>query len=149
MFQLAKILLYDEEEAKDIVHDIFLKMMESDIVPAEEKIRSYLMTAVRNGCLNRIRKKSFTEQVRGLYSQDIETEWQNDQERMAALKNLYDFAESYLQEPHRTIFRLRFEGGLTLKEIAQKMDMNLKTVFKYLSTSIQNVQRQYKRNKML
>lgn len=144
MIHLARTLLYDDAEAEDVVQDVFVRLMESDIQPAEDKVRAYLTRAIRNGCINRIRQKSMTEQLRGLYSLDVDTDCQQDEQRMATLEAIIDFAETHLEEPHLTIFRLRFEEDLKLKDIASRLDMNLKTVFKYLSQSIQSVQKQFK-----
>ena len=144
MFRLARTLLYDTQEAEDAVQDVFVRLMQSDIAPAEEKARAYLMAAVRNGCINRIRQKSLAEQVRNLYTREAEADWQNTEAQMQAVETVCDYADNHLTEPHRTIFQLRFRDGLTLKEIAQRLDMNLKTVFKYLSQSIQSVQKVYR-----
>ena len=46
MFRLARTLLYDTQEAEDAVQDVFVRLMNSDIAPAEEKARAYLMAAV-------------------------------------------------------------------------------------------------------
>lgn len=144
MSHLARTLLYDDAEAEDVVQDVFVRLMESDIQPAEDKLKAYLMTAVRNGCISRIRKKAQAEQFRELYSLDAESDWQQVEQRMATLEAICDFAESHLEEPHLTIFRLRFQEDLKLKDIASRLDMNLKTVFKYLSQSIQSVQKHFR-----
>ena len=144
MFHLARTLLYEDKEAEDVVQDVFVQLMQMDILPAPDKARAYLMTAVRNGCISRIKQKSTTEQVRSLYSIEVETDMQHTEERLETLEAVCDYADSHLTEPHRTIFRLRFNDGLKLKEIAQQLDMNLKTVFKYLSQSIQRVKEQFR-----
>lgn len=144
MIHLARTLLYADEEAEDVVQDIFVRLMEKDIFPPDDKVKSYLMTAVRNGCINRIRRKSMTEQIRSLYSIEAETDLMLIEQRLDTLDAVCDFADSHLSEPHRTIFRLRFKEDLTLKEIAQQLDMNLKTISKYLSQSIQEIQRFYR-----
>ena len=144
MSHLARTLLYDDAEAEDVVQDVFVRLMESDIQPAEDKLKAYLMTAVRNGCISRIRKKAQAEQFRELYSLDAESDWQQVEQRMATLEAICDFAESHLEEPHLTIFRLRFQEDLKQKDIASQLDMNLKTVFKYLSQSIQSVQKHFR-----
>lgn len=144
MIHLARTLLYDDAEAEDTVQDVFVRLMESGIQPAEDKLRAYLMTSVRNSCINRIRQKTLTEQFRELYSLDADKDWQQVEQRMATLDAICDFAENNLQEPHLTIFRLRFEEDLKLKDIASRLNMNLKTVFKYLSQSIQSIQKQFR-----
>lgn len=146
MIHLARTLLYAEEEAEDTVQDVFVRFMETSHEGESPKnAKAYLMTAVRNSCINRIRQKSLTEQVKNLYSIDVQTDMRYVEERLEALDVVCDYADQHLPEPHRSIFRLRFKEGLTLKEIAQQLDMNLKTVFKYLSQSIQNVQKQFRK----
>ena len=144
MIHLAKTLLYNDEEAEDAVQNVFVRLIERDIPPAGDRAKAYLMTAVRNGCINRIKQKTLTEQFRKLYSMDMESDWQHAEQRMAMLENICDYADNNLHEPHRTIFQLRFEEGLKLKDIASRLDMNLKTVFKYLGQSIQSIQKQFK-----
>ena len=144
MIHLARILLYDDQEAEDAVQDVFVRILEGDSLPAEDKARAYLLTAVRNSCINRIKRKALAEQFRELYSVDAEADWQHAEQRMATLQAISDYAENPLSEPHRTIFRLRFQEDLKLKDIASRLGMNLKTVFKYLSQSIQSVQEQFK-----
>ncbi|MBO4800549.1 MAG: sigma-70 family RNA polymerase sigma factor [Bacteroidaceae bacterium] len=144
MICLARTLIYAEEEAEDTVQDVFVRLLEADILPAEDKARAYLMKAVRNGCINRIRKKSLTEQIQSLYSIEAETDLLFIEERLETLDAVCDFADTHLSEPHRTIFRLRFQEDLTLKDIAKRLDMNLKTVFKYLGQSIEEMQKHYR-----
>ena len=144
MIHLARTLLYDDEEAMDTVQDVFVRLLEGDSLPAEDKARAYLMTAVRNGCINRIKRKTLTEQFQKLYSLETEADWQNDEQRMATLQAICDYADGHLTEPHRTIFRQRFEEDMKLKDIASQLDMNLKTVFKYLSQAIKSLQKQFK-----
>lgn len=143
MIRLARTLMYDYSEAEDIVQDIFVRLMQSDILPADDKVRAYLMAAVRNGCINRIRKKSITNQFRELYSMDIDSDWQHIEQRMETIDAICDYAENHLQEPHLTIFRLRFEDDMKLKDIANQLGMNLKTVFKYLSQSIDEIHKHF------
>lgn len=143
MIRLARTLMYDYSEAEDIVQDIFVRLMQNDILPADDKVRAYLMTAVRNGCINRIRKKSITNQFRELYSMDIDSDWQHIEQRMETIDAICDYAENHLQEPHLTIFRLRFEDDMKLKDIANQLGMNLKTVFKYLSQSIDEIHKHF------
>lgn len=142
MMRLARTLLYSDEEAEDVVQDVFMRLIEADILPAEAKTRAYLLSAVRNSCFNCIKRKSLTERVKSLYPIEMESGWQDANDRMEQFDAVCDFAEDHLKEPHRSIFRLRFKEGLKLREIATQLDMNIKTVFKYLSQSVKDIQRQ-------
>ena len=144
MLRLARTLLYDDMEAEDTVLDVFLKLGQSDILPSDDKMRAYLLTAVRNGCMNHIRQMLFADRFRKLYPLEFNDDWQLDELRMQTLDAIRDYAETHLQEPHLSIFRLRFEEDLKLKDIASRLDMNIKTVFKYLSQSIACIQKQFR-----
>ena len=47
MIHLARTLLYADEEAEDVVQDVFVRLMESDLCPSDDKMHAYLLTAVR------------------------------------------------------------------------------------------------------
>ena len=78
MIHLARVLLGDDGEAEDVVQDIFLRIADSDILPQND---SYLITAVRNACLNMIRQMQLHERVKNLLPIEDET----DQQPIAAL----------------------------------------------------------------
>ena len=63
MIHLARVLLSNDEEAEDVVQDIFLRVADSDIPPQND---SYLLVSVRNACLNRIRQKQLHDKVKDL-----------------------------------------------------------------------------------
>jgi RNA polymerase sigma-70 factor (ECF subfamily) len=50
MYRLARTILYDEDESKDAVSEVFTKLLRADIEPQEDKLQGYLMTSVRNKC---------------------------------------------------------------------------------------------------
>ena len=48
MIRLAKRILYDDEESRDVVSEVFATLIRVDILP--QNIEGYLMTSVRNRC---------------------------------------------------------------------------------------------------
>ena len=60
MYRLARTILYDEDESKDAVSEVFTKLLRADIEPQEDKLQGYLMTSVRNKCRDVLRHKSVT-----------------------------------------------------------------------------------------
>jgi RNA polymerase sigma factor (sigma-70 family) len=138
MFHLARTLLGADDEAEDVVQDVFARLMETDIIPEAEGIRAYLMSAVHHGCTNIIRRTAMRQQVESLYPVDGTTDLQPIDQMTEQLDAIQAYAND-LTEPHRSIFHLRFDEGLTLKEIAQRLGMNQNTVYKYLRQSIQQI----------
>ncbi len=142
MIHLASVLLGNDEEAEDVVQDIFLRVADSDIVPEND---NYLLTAVRNACLNRIRQMQLHDKVKGLMPTDDETDLQPIDKQLERLDDIATYVDEQLEEPHRSIFHLRFDEDLTVSEIARRLGLNPNTAYKYLMQGIQRI-RQHLRN---
>ena len=140
MIHLASVLLGDGGEAEDVVQDIFLKLADSDILPQND---SYLLTAVRNACLNRIRQMQLQQRVKNLLP--VETETYQLSVNMEQLDDIAVFVDEQLEEPHHSIFHLRFDEDLTIAEIARRLNLNPNTTYKYLAQSIQKIRNHFKR----
>ena len=150
MSHLARVLLGGE--AEDVVQDIFLRIADSDILRPEglsvaripPKNDSYLLIAVRNACLNRIRQMQLHERVKNLLPIEDETDLQAIDRQLEQLEDISAFVDEQLEEPHRSIFHLRFDEDLTIAEIARRLGLNPNTAYKYLAQSIQKIRNHFK-----
>ena len=142
MIHLARVLLGDDGEAEDVVQDIFLRVANSEITTKSE---GYLLTAVRNACLNRIRQIQLHERVKKLLPIKDETDLQPIDRQLERFDNIAAFADEQFEEPHRSIFHLRFDEDLTIAEIARRLGLNPNTTYKYLAQSIQKIRNHFKR----
>ena len=61
MYRLAFALLHDNEEARDMVSDVFSKLWDAKII--EDTASAYLMQSVKNACLNLIAQKNRDERL--------------------------------------------------------------------------------------
>ena len=143
MIHLASVLLGDDEEAEDVVQDIFLRVADSDIPPKND---NYLLTAVRNACLNRIRQMQVHDKVKGLMPIDDEADQQPIDKRLERLDDIAAYVDGQLEEPHRSIFHLRFDEDLIVSEIARRLGLNPNTVYKYLMQSIQQIRHHFEKH---
>ena len=141
MIRLARVLLGNDGEAEDVVQDIFLRMADSDVAPKSD---AYLLTAVRNACWNRIRQMQLRERVKNLLPIEDETDLQPVDRQWEQLEDISAFADEQLEEPHRSIFHLRFDEDLTIAEIARRLGLNPNTTYKYLAQSIQRIRNHFK-----
>ena len=143
MIHLASVLLGDDEEAEDVVQDIFLRVANSDIPPKND---NYLLTAVRNACLNRIRQLQLHDKVKGLMPIEDEANLQPIEKRLEQLDDIAAYVDEQLEEPHRSIFHLRFDEDLTVSEIARRLGLNPNTAYKYLMQSIQQIRHHFEKH---
>ena len=139
MFRLARTLLGDAEEADDVVQDVFLKIAKGKIQPEDCGQRSYLFAAVRNASLNKIRQLRLHEKVHRLLPIDYDADFQQGE----LLDDIMTIVDNQLEEPHRSIFHLRFDNDLTVVEIAHRLGLNPNTTYKYLMNGIQIIRNHF------
>lgn len=140
MIHLASVLLGDDEEAEDVVQDVFLRVADSDIPPKND---NYLLTAVRNACLNRIRQMHLHDKVKRLMPLEDDSALQPIDKRMERLDDIATYVDEQLEEPQRSIYHLRFDEDLTIAEIARRLGLNPNTTYKYLMQSIQQIRHHF------
>jgi len=143
MIHLARTLLVDDAEAQDVVQEVFARLLEKDFRVAGSKIEAYLMTAVRNDCINHIRKKNMRQRIRSLYPVEEPLDSQSVDQQLGELEQIHAFVETQIEEPHRSIFHLRFDEDMTLKEIGSRLGLNINTVYKYLNQCIERIRVQF------
>ena len=140
MNHLARVLLGDDEEAEDVVQDIFLRVARNDIPPKSD---DYLLVAVRNACLNRIRQKQLHEKVRNLLPIDADADFQPIDKELGRLEDIAAFVNEQMEEPHRSIIHLRFDEDLTIAEIARRLGLNPNTTYKYLAQCMEHIRQHF------
>ena len=165
MYRLAMTMLYDADESKDVVSDIFARLLRERLRagerlrvlalqatkgrsgasagmkyrPQQNQMEGYLMTAVRNRCRDILSHKSMRERVEKLFLQESEQSHivsMNDDDR---LERLMQFIEAELPPLSQQIFRLRFLSEMSYEEVAQAAGVSKVTVYNHLSQSVQRI----------
>ncbi len=143
MYRLAKTILYEPQESKDVVSDIFARLLRDGRLPQKEKMEGYLMTAVRNRCRDVISHKSIRERVEKLFLQEslqnrIVSPYDDDR-----LDRLMQFIETEIPPLSRQIFRLRFLREMSYEEVAQTVGVSKVTVYNHLSQSLRRIREHF------
>lgn len=129
MLTLACRLIHDEDEARDIVHDVFATLLSSNI---QNVTTAYLLTSVRNGCVNHIRNFTTRSRIKNLYAVDLseieEGLWPDE----AVISRLHGIVENHLPEQCRNVIKLRFLQGMSYREISRELSISEVAVYKHL-----------------
>ena len=144
MYRLARTMLYDADESKDVVSDVFARLLQADKLPQEDKTEGYLMSAVRNRCHDVLSHKTIRERVEKLFLQEsahsrVVTFGEDDR-----LERLMLFIEAKLPPLSQQIFRLRFLREMSYEEVAQATGVSKVTVYNHLSQSLRLIKEYFK-----
>jgi len=139
LFLHAYKMIRDEDEAKDIVQDIFAGLWNSSAtLNISSSLKGYLYVTVRNRILNRIRQTKSSDDFIGLLAQQLTgvdestTDLINERE----LQEIIDNEVNKLPPRMKQVFQLSREHFLTHKQIAEKLGTSEETVKKQISGSL-------------
>ena len=127
----ANLFLNDPDAAEDVVQEVFFKLWKNrGELQISTTIKSYLYRAVRNGCMNVIDHISVREAYKIVNEEDIKDSEGNliDETIVTELEQRIKETIDLLPAERRKIFILsRFEG-LKYREIADQLNISVKTV---------------------
>ena len=135
MYRLAYILLGDEDEAKDAVQDVFASLWDGSITLREDSQRSYLLTCVRNRCLNIIaqweRHRKAEKQLSTADQLDFPEPWQGRSDD-DLLEIILHYIDGWLTPQTSKIIHMHFDDRKSYKEISSSLGISLSAVNKHI-----------------
>jgi len=146
MYRLAVSLLYDEDEARDVVSDVFASLLGGGLAIRTDNARGFLLTCVRNSCINVIRHKQMRERFIRLYSTGAESQVDDPDDSMM-LAELRDYIDNHLPPLTRRIFNLRYLQDMTCQQVADAVGVSRVTVHHHLSQSLEKINTYFSNNK--
>ena len=124
--------------AEDIVHDVFLKLWDKQVFRLPENdLKRVLYVSVRNACLDCLRRMNMEQEIidrRALQLKLDELDFfeASDEDLLDLL--MKKVAE--LPERSREVFRLSYLEGLKAAEIAERLNLSVRTVENLLYRSL-------------
>ena len=141
LISYARTITSDLEAARDAVQETFLRLSRQDVKALEPRLAPWLYFVCRNCALDHVRKilRFPTDPI------DEEFPAQNaDPAVEAALAEEDERLQwmiAQLPRQQRELVHLKFEAGLTYKEIAETMRMSVSSVGVQLHSALQTLRR--------
>ena len=146
MYRLAVSLLYDTDEARDVVSDVFASMLDGGMAIRSDNARGFLLTCVRNSCINVIRHKQMRERFIKLYSTNIEPQVDGPDDSIT-LTELRNYINTQLPRLSCRIFTLRYLEDMTCQQVADAVGVSRVTVHHHLSQSLEKINAYFNNSK--
>jgi RNA polymerase sigma-70 factor (ECF subfamily) len=127
----ANKYLKDLDKAEEVVQELFYKLWEKrNNLDINVSLKSYLYRAVYNGCLQYLNHRAIEIKYEKYYKKQNK-EYDRDASEainMQELNEIINKTLNSLPERCRNIFQLNRYDGLKYREIAEKLDLSVKTV---------------------
>lgn len=144
MYRLACILLHDNDESKDIVHDVFARILAQQVELKEETAQSYLLLSVRNQCMNVIRNRKIHQQVHHYLLLTDELEQTSPEKLEREIEVLREGINKLFPPICQEVIRLHFTDGMPFREIAKRLGVSETTIYKHLRNALDQLRQTLK-----
>ena len=142
LLRLATAMLHDEEEARDVVSEVFERIMKSSS-PAISVSESEgaLLAAVRNRCIDHIRQMRVAERVRRRLPL-VEADFSSWEQRLQAVS---EAIVSELTSAQRRTLLMRYQEEKSYREIAQTLEISEVAVYKHLRGALERLRKKMRK----
>ncbi len=117
----AMTIVHDLERARDVVQDTFIRLSQQDVAKVRDGLKTWLFTVCRNRALDVLRKEKRVQPLDEVKWRRVAgSEMQPDEkathdEKVAEVMRYLD----RLSENQREVILLKFQQGLSYKEITE------------------------------
>lgn len=129
--------------AEDIVHDVFLKLWDRQVfLLPDDDLKRVLYVAVRNACIDHLRRSNMEQEIldrRAVQLKLDELDYFESSDELFMRQDLLLLLMKKvdeLPERNREIFRLSYLKGMKAAEIAEQLDLSVRTVENQLYRSL-------------
>lgn len=120
----------DEDEARDLAQDVFIKVLEYKDMLREDTVKSFLFTITRNVLIDYMRRFYRKKGVDYWLAQEIQVS-RNDTEEKVYMQELQQMEKSILSTfpfQRRIVYMMNAHEGKNITEIADKLHLSRRTV---------------------
>ena len=141
LLRFALQILQNEEEAKDVLQDIFLKLWQKrDELGKVENLEAFAIRMTRNRCLDLIRTRrtismEIVKKNNRMVEESSDTDYLENTEMATLVKRII----SELPDLQRTVIHLRDIEQLEYEEIAEATELNVNAIRVNLSRARKKV----------
>lgn len=125
------MLWRDDEKAEDFVHDLFAKIIQHpELFDTNRSFKTWVFSVASNMCKNEYKRMEVRKNTIHGADTSLAPSTENVLNQVQEVQFMEDFELKIqeLDEKHRSVFTLRHLDGLSLKEIAEILEINEGTV---------------------
>lgn len=127
--RFSNAIIKDEEEAENILHEVFIKLWNRrDQINPELNFNAYLYTCLRNMAFDHLKKIEKNQSLKDHYFRQMNFSQEPEYEVEEAKISMLRVEMAKLPEKRKMILKLNVEEGKSYQEIAELMRISKNTV---------------------
>ena len=137
----AEQFIQNKAEAEEIVQDTFVGVWEKKKnISITTSVKNYLFRSVKNSCLNFLKHNQIKNQYAEKFLSEASQAEPDDEGFIeTGLFQKIEECINSLPEKRREVFRMSREEGLKYREIAEKLNISVKTVETHMGLAIKTL----------
>jgi RNA polymerase sigma factor (sigma-70 family) len=139
MLRMATLLLNDDEEAKDVVSDVFTKLWDGAVDSYAVSSKNFLLICVRNRCIDILSRKKMKDRICQLLTLDSQSAVIPLKDELNELEQLKKVVDTRLTVKDRQVLLMKFENKMKYREIAAALNISEAAVYKHLSQALKTL----------
>ncbi|MFY0253821.1 RNA polymerase sigma-70 factor [Chitinophaga sp. 30R24] len=140
LFLSAYQVLKDKEACKDLVQELFTELWQkSRRIQINSSMKAYLSASIRYKVFRYIRRREVREELFDHLLERTDTTSPESELAVKDLQGLLNNLIDALPEKCRIIFRMSRDQHLTHKEIAQRLNVSIKTVENQINIALRRL----------
>jgi len=142
----ARKYIKDPDDCEEEVQAFFMKLWDKrEEIDITTSVKSYLFSSVRNRCLNYIKHQKIRHEYQSeIMSTTSESDFSSNYFMEIDLIEKIDKSIASLPDRRREIFLLSREQGLKYREIADQLDISIKTVETQMGQALKDLREKLK-----
>lgn len=135
MLTTARTLLGNDDEARDVVSDVFAELLAKGKTLDEGQAKNYLTVCVRNKCLNLLEHKRIVKKSAAELPADLE----DAEYEEPPVDEVIDYVNTQLKPNAQQVIEQHFLHKKKYDEIARDMGISRFSVYKHMSQGIRQL----------
>ena len=146
LYRLAYSILGDAEESRDVVHEVFAQLWETQPQIEQGKTKDYLMRATYNRSLNLVKRKGKFDALKDSYLTELKFSMKSDCFDLDRWSQIQEFIRTEMPPRTKQAMDLCFGEEKSYKEAAAQMGVGIESINKHIVTGLRLLREKF-RNK--
>lgn len=141
LYHHAYSLLSNAEDSRDIVSEVFVKILETN--DSSKANTGYLMAMVHNKALDVLRNRKVEDEARQTMLGEYLAFIQPDRHKEERLKEILQFVETELTPQTQRILRMCYDEKKSYRQVAEELNISIQAVNKHISQALRKLRNKF------